>query len=231
MKIFNLLLLFALCGCATQNTHDAADAAPSDSPESLAVTKEITKTIYERGIASNAVVVFDVNWGRKWGCGGFENAELMRLEFDRLNGESRTDEAKADLIVKGPFRLTRNLRFINYAFLVPPGEYGLSGVSIKVARSVQDVGYLDAKRSNLMKEGKPEGGSFTVAAGEIVYVGNFFLDCQTGPMLWRYYTPERKNFVKHIGEFRAKYPFLEAARFKYRLFHSTHFGNDYELPQ
>ena len=231
MKTFTLFLLVALCGCVTQSSHDAADATPSDSSKSLAVTKEVTKHTYEVGIASNAVVVFDVSWGRRWGCGGFENAELMKLEFDRVGGETKPDDAKADLVVDGPFRLTRTPRFINYAYMLPAGEYVLSGVSIKVARSVSDVGYLYAKRSNLMKDGKPDGGSFTVAAGEIVYIGNFFLDCQTGLMLWRYYTPGKKGFAKHIGEYRAKHPFLEAERFKYRLFRSMHFGNDYELPQ
>ena len=99
----------------------------------------------------------------------------MKLEFDRITGEPKAPDAEADFIVNGPWRLTRTLRFLNYAFLVPPGEYALSGVSIKVARSISDVGYLNAKRADLIKDGNPEGGSFTVAAGEIVFIGNFFL--------------------------------------------------------
>lgn len=193
--------------------------------------REVTKRTYQAGIAANAVVVFDVNWGRHWNCGGYENAELMTLEFNRVTGELKAPDAKADFIVNGPSRLTRTLKFLNYAFILPPGEYALSGVSIKVARSVSDVGYLNAKRSDLIRDGKPEGGSFTVAAGEIVFIGNFFLDCQTGPMLWRYYPESKEDFQKQVAEYRAKFPFLEAERFRYRLFKSKYFGTDYELPK
>ena len=193
--------------------------------------REVTRKSYQTGIATSAVVVFDVNWGRHWNCGGYENAELMKLEFDRITGEPKAPDAKADFVVDGPSRLTRKLRFLNYAFILPPGEYALSGVSIKVARSVSDVGYLNAKRSDLTKDGKPEGGSFTVAAGEIVFIGNFFLDCQTGPMLWRYYPEKKEDFQSQVAEYRAKYPFLEAERFRFRLFKTKYFGTDFELPQ
>jgi len=204
-----------------------ASAAAADP----ATAREVTKKTYQAGIAANAVVVFDVNWGRRWNCGGYENAELMKLEFDRIAGPPKAADSKADFIVDGPSRLTRTLRFLTYAFILPPGEYALSGISIKVARSVSDVGYLNAKRSDLIKDGKPEGGTFTVAAGEIVFIGNFFLDCQTGPMLWRYYPESKEDFRKQVAEYRAKYPFLEADKFRYRLFKSKFFGSDYELPQ
>ena len=87
-----------------------------------AAIREVTKKAYQTGIAANAVVVFDVNWGRRWNCGGFENAELMRLEFDRVTGQPKADGAKADFIVDGPSRLTRTLRFLCYAYLLPPGN-------------------------------------------------------------------------------------------------------------
>lgn len=202
----------------------------SAAAEPIAI-REVTKKTYQDGIADNAVVVFDVNWGRHWNCGGFENAELMKLEFDRIGGPPKAADAKADFVVTGPSRLTRTLRFLNYAFILPPGEYALSGISIKVARSISDVGYLNAKRAELIKDGKPEGGTFTVAPGEIVFIGNFFLDCQTGPMLWRYYPETKEDFQKQVAEYRAKFPFLEADRFRYRLFKSKFFGTDYELPE
>jgi hypothetical protein len=193
--------------------------------------REVTKKTYEAGIATNAVVVFDVNWGRHWNCGGYENAELMKLEFDRVTGEPKAPNGKADFIVEGPSRLTRTLRFLNYAFILPPGEYVLSGVSIKVARSMRDVGYLNTKQSDLIREGKPEGGSFTVAAGEIVFIGNFFLDCQPEPILWRYYPENKVDFQNQVAEYRTKYPFLDEDRFRFRLFRSKYFGTDYELPK
>jgi hypothetical protein len=192
--------------------------------------REVTKKTYQPGIAENAVVVFDVNWGRLWNCGGYENAELMKLEFDRITGTPKAADAKADLIVEGPPRLLRNQQFLNYAFILPPGEYVLSGISIKVARSMRDVGYLNSKRSDLIKGGKPDGGTFTVTAGEIVFIGNFFLDCQTGPMLWRYYPEKKEDFQSQIAEYRSKYPFLEAQRFRFRLLRSKYFGLDYDLP-
>lgn len=196
--------------------------------DSFAV-REATKKAYQASIAANAVVVFDVNWGRHWNCGGYESAELMKLEFERVTDETKSANAKADLIVDGPIRLTRTLRFLNYAFIIPPGEYALSGVSIKVTRSISDVGYLNAKRADLIKDSKPEGGTFRVAAGEIVFIGNFFLDCQTRPMLWRYYPETEEDFKKQVAAYRAKFPFLEAERFRYRLFKSKYFGLDHEL--
>lgn len=202
----------------------------SAAAEPIAI-REVTKKTYQAGIADNAVVVFDVNWGRHWNCGGFENAELMKLEFDRMGGPPKAADAKSDFVVTGPSRLTRTLRFLNYSFILPPGEYALSGISIKVARSISDVGYLNAKRADLIRDGKPEGGTFTVAAGEIVFIGNFFLDCQTGPMLWRYYPETKENFQKQVAEYRAKFPFLEVDRFRYRLFKSKFFGLDHELPR
>jgi hypothetical protein len=212
-----LILIFAFC----------ALVALAD----LSVAGEVTRKSYAAGIATNGVVVFDVNWGRYWNCGGYENAELMKLEFDRLPADKKFPGENGDLIVEGPMRITRTLRFLNYAYLLPPGEYALSGLSIKVARSVSEVGYLNAKRGDLIKDGKAEGGTFTVAAGEIVYIGNFFLDCHDGPMLWRYYSEGKEGFEAQIAEYRAKYPFLERERFRYRLFKTKTFGSDYELPK
>jgi len=54
-----------------------------------AAIREVTKKAYDVGINAAAVVVFDVNWGRRWNCAGHENAELMKLEFDRISGPPR----------------------------------------------------------------------------------------------------------------------------------------------
>lgn len=43
--------------------------------------------------------------------------------------------------------------FDNYAFLVEPGEYGLSRLEIKVAKSRSDVGFFKAPRSRFLKAG------------------------------------------------------------------------------
>jgi hypothetical protein len=193
--------------------------------------RELTKKTYTQEIQKSAVVVLDISWGRKWGCGEFENAELMQIEFDRLPSIKKSNSEKSDLVVEGPSRLSRTPKFLNYGFIIPPGEYALSGVNIKVARSVSDVGRFITKRSDLIKDGKSEGGSFTVAAGEIVYIGNFFLDCQTGPILWRYYSTGKEGFKKQMAEYKSKYPFIDLERAKFRLFKSEYFGIDYNLPE
>jgi len=206
-----------------------ACAASIHAAESTEI-RQLSKKAYTQEIQKNAVVVFDVSWGRKWGCGEFENAELMQIEFDRLP-IIKNDSEKSDLVIEGPSRLFRTPNFLNYGFILPPEEYALSGVNIKVARSVSDVGRFITKRSDLIKDGKPEGGSFTVAAGEIVYIGNFFLDCQTGPILWRYYSAGKEGFEKQMGEYKRKYPFIDLERAKFRLFKSKYFGTDYNLPE
>src|SRR5262245_22259743 len=118
-------------------------------------------------------------WGRRWNCGGFENAEPRSFSFDRIPGT-------------------------------------LSAFNIKVARSVSDVGSWLAKRSELLKDGRPQGGSFKVAAGEIVCIGNFFLDCHQRSNLWRYYTEGSENFQVHVAQFKQKYLFLALYRLAFR---------------
>jgi hypothetical protein len=192
-----------------------------------AAVPEITKKSYAQRAADSAVVLFSVNWGRVWNCPPYENAELRMLAFDRVGTGVRNKDAPADLIWEGPSRLTTKLEFINYAVLVPAGDYALSGFAIKVAKSVSDVGYLRGGRAELIPDGTIKGGSFTARAGEVVYIGNFFLDRQTGPMLWRYYSEIPEGYKIHLVEFRAKYPFLELNNVQYRLFKTAMFGVDY----
>jgi len=49
----------------------------------------------------------------------------MKLEFDRVTSEPKADDARADFVVDGPSRLTRSQRFLNYAVILPAGEYVL----------------------------------------------------------------------------------------------------------
>ena len=168
-------------------------------------------------------------WGRRWNCGGFENAELRSFSFDRVPGKQASDDDAADLTLEGPARLASRPTFINYALIVEPGEYALSAFNIKVARSVSDVGSWLAKRSELLKDGRPQGGSFKVAAGEIVCIGNFFLDCHQRSNLWRYYTEGSANFQAHVAQFKQKYPFLDLNRATYRLIETSSLGHAYEM--
>jgi len=178
---------------------------------------------------SKGVVLFDAKWGRQWKCAGFENAQLVGFAFDRMPLPGQKDDAAADISVEENNRLFVKPEFISYAILVEPGEYALSGFKIKVARSVSDVGYFSAKRSNLLKDGSSLGGSFKLAAGEAVYIGNFALDCYQQPVLWRYYTIGTAGFQKHAADYKSKYPFLEPVKITYRLFDTKLLGRAYEL--
>jgi len=192
-------------------------------------TNVITKDVYAQSGEKSGVVLLDINWGRWWGCGGSENAQLISLAFDRLPARSLENEAEPSLVVHSPARLTVNPVFLNYAFSLEPGEYALSAFSIKVADSMAKVGYQIAQRSRLYKDGKPIGGSFTVKPGETVFIGNFYLDCAYGPTLWRYYPADRDAFDKQIAEYKNSLPFLDLSDVKYRLFQTSEFGLDYEL--
>jgi hypothetical protein len=69
-----------------------------------------------------------------------------------------------------------------------------------------------------------------VAADEIVYIGNFYLDCYEIPTIWRYYTETHDGFGRHMAEFKSEFPFLDTSKAVYRLFETTRAGNHYELP-
>jgi hypothetical protein len=192
-------------------------------------SSELTAASYANGRNTKGIVLLDVNWGRRWSCGGYENAELRGLSFDRMPPLKSSDDVAADLTLQEPASLTSRPIFISYALLVEPGEYALSGFNIKVARSVSDVGYWVAKRSDLLKDGKILGGNFKVGEGETVYIGNFFLDCHQRPQPWRYYTEGADNFKLHLAQYKKKYPFLDTGRVKYRLFETSSLGRSYEL--
>jgi hypothetical protein len=193
------------------------------------ISAEVTAESFAQHRGTMGVVLLAVNWGRRWKCGGYENAQLFSFSFDRMPLIPRSDEHAADLTVEGPFRVTVRPEFLNYALLVEPGEYALSGFNIKVARSISDVGQWVAKRSELLKDGKAHAGSLRISAGETVYIGNFFLDCGRQPTLWRFYTEGVPSYQSHLAEFKQKYPFLEIDHAIYRLFQTNAIGRSYEL--
>lgn len=179
---------------------------------------------------SKGVVLLAVRWDRRWKCAGYENAQLRVLGFDKLPSAKPDDDASPDLLLDdAPLLLTRPA-FDNYAFLVEPGEYGLSRLEIKVARSMTDVGFFKAPRSKLLPGGQPLGGKFTVAAGEVVYLGHFYLDCYQQPILWRYYPEGREGFKEYLVSVKRIYPALDVEKVTFRLFQTQEFGRDYKLP-
>lgn len=201
------------------------------SIQSSPIAREAAADDYVRSKNTKGIAILAINWGRQWGCGGFENAEIMSIGFDRLPLTNVAPNAPSEIFIDGPPRLTKRPVFMDYALMLEPGEYALSSFDIKAARSVSNVGHYIAKRDHLIQDNQPRGGSFRVDAGEIVYIGNFALDCHQNPMLWRYYTEGRNAFHAHMAEVNQKYPFIDPDKVTYRLFRTTTLGREYELPK
>jgi hypothetical protein len=176
--------------------------------------------------ADLGIIIIQINWGRTWKCGQFENAQLQALTFTKspFNGSELVS-----LELGTPSKLFVDNEFLPYAFVVQPGEYSLTSFDVKVARSRTDVVHIKGSKDNLIKEGKPLGGSFAVNSGEIVYVGHFGLDCGAEPFLWRYYIDGREDFERYVEGFRQKYPFVKKVPVQYRLFSTQMFGNPFSL--
>jgi len=214
-----LLLTIIISGCAGPTQPIKFKATRVLDKESFSQIKE-----NEEGI-----VLLDVNWGRKWACGDYENAQLLTVAFDKLPFIEHSNEALPDLVLQSPSRLFVNSEFISYAYSIPAGEYAISAVSIKAASSVSDVGFFVFQRDELFKAGEPIGGTFSVNPGETVFIGNFFLDCTFSPMLWRYYPDSREAFKHQITDYQKGFPFIDLNDVTYRLFKTKEFGYNYEL--
>lgn len=211
---------FILASCASVQIQDEFGASAEVNPDSYARYKDRL-----------GVVLLDARWGRQWKCGKYENAQLVSFSFDKLPlSPNKPDEAPSDLTIGTTSHLAASQKFESYALLIPPGEYALSNFKIKLARSVSSIDYWVATRSHLIKDGKPLGGKFVVAPGEVVYVGNFALDCYENPTLWRYYANGRDGFRQQLSDYQSKYPFLDLANVKFRLFETTTIGRSYALP-
>jgi hypothetical protein len=183
---------------------------------------QLTKKNYEESKADKAVVIYGVNWGRQWGCAQFENAQLQKLKFSRIDPESNKLNGE-DIALNIPSVLLAENISNPYAIIVDPGEYALTGFDVKIAESVRKIGHLKAESKDLFVDGKPVGGTFKVNAGEIVYIGNFGLDCAYEPIPWRYYV-EKNDFERYVNGFKKKYKFLADKQFIYRLFQTDRFG-------
>ena len=198
---------------------------------SVNLAKELTEETYAELKDKKGVVVVAINWGRKWKCANFENAQFEKLIFELMPIESSGKGEFAKIDLTSPLRLFVDNKFLNYAFIVDPGVYALSEFSIKVAKSSSDVGYLKVGKDKLIKDGEPYGGSITVKAGEAIYIGHFFIDCYRQPLPWRYYPDGRNDFNEFIKKFKEEFGYLSDADIKFRLFDTKHFGNPYELPE
>lgn len=174
------------------------------------------------------VLIIQVNWGRAWKCGQFENAQLQALTFTKSPIEA---SEPVTLNLEIPSKLFVDNKYLPYAFVIQPGEYVLTAFDVKVARSVSDVAHIMGSKESLIKDGKPVGGTFTVNPGEIVYVGHFGLDCGAEPFLWRIYIDGQDDFEKYVGGFRQAFPFMKQVPVQYRLFSTQLFGHPFALKE
>lgn len=210
---FPLVALVLLCGCASSGFSRPKDEATVQS------SKDPTK----------GLVALSALWGRTWNCAQFVNAQLLSFGFDRLPRESMADDALADVVIEG-LPSVGGGPATNYVLALDPGEYGLASFAIKVMASGPDGKIAGVGRARLFEEGKPIGGTFTVKAGELVYIGHFGLDCYKEPTIWRYYPGGREGFAHYKQLIKAQYPFLDVEKMQFRLFKTAHLGRDYVLP-
>lgn len=171
---------------------------------------KLTRANYEEYKKEKAVVLYGVNWGRKWRCAGFDNAQLQNLTFSRIDSTSNNE----DIVLNNPAKLFSENTSGSYAIIVDPGEYALTGYDIKIGKSSTGVNHI---------KGRGEG-TFKVNAGEIVYIGDFGLDCAGGePIPWRYYI-QKGDFDSYVVGFKEKYRFIGDKQIIYRLFRTNNFG-------
>jgi hypothetical protein len=192
-------------------------------------SEKLKKKNFEKYGETRGVLVLNVNWGRQWNCAGFENAQLRRLQFERLPEQNVDREADISILLKSGSSLLAKDSYKPYVLLVEPGEYALSGFDVKVALSVSDVRHLTGGKEELFDGSEPTGGSFKVAAGEIVYIGHFSPDCEKEPVPWRYYIEGREAFDSYVEGFREEYPYTSDVPVLYRLFSTDRFGSEYAL--
>lgn len=206
-----------------------SSCASVGSQYTVGVSNEATETSYNQNKDKLGVVLLDARWGRQWKCGRYENAQLVSFSFDKFPLTKKSDELQSDITVATTSILNVSPKFQSYALLVPPGEYGLSNFTIKVASSSTEVAYWVAKRSELIKDRKPLGGKFRVSPGEVIYIGNFALDCFGAPQLWRYYADGQEGFNQQLADYSKKYPFLDLSKVEFRLFETEKLGRSYHL--
>jgi len=192
------------------------------SVDNVLAYENLNKKNYEKSKNEKAVIIYGVNWGRKWGCAGLENAQIENLTFARLSSNSGGDNEEK-IVLNTPSRLFVDNISKPYAIIVSPGEYALTGFKVKIAKSVHDVSYIKWDGKDLFENGKPFGGTFKADAGEIVYIGEFGLDCAYEPIPWRYYI-QKEDFDSYVAGFKERYKFISDKQVIYRLFQTNKFG-------
>jgi hypothetical protein len=211
------ILAVGLLALAAASAGSAQDAVP------------FSLSAYEAAAGKKGVVLVSANWSRRWKCAAFENAQLQSLGFDRVGVPKLNASDNPDVILEDSSWLSAPTSFVNFALLVEPGEYLFSSYKLKAAKSISQVGFFSRDRASLVVDGKSKAGSFTVAAGEVIYIGHLALDCAQAPMPWRYYPEERQDFEKYLQKVQTEFPGLPTREAKFRLFETSIMGNPFTL--
>ena len=199
------------------------------SANAAGVVTPFSSSAYAENANTKGVILVSANWARKWGCGRFENAQLKSLSFDRAGALKTGNDAKADFVLEDTSIFPAASRFVNYAYIAEPGEYLLSGFLVKRVLLASDISYAHAGRTTLIQDGRSKAGSFTVSAGEIVYIGHFFLDCYQEPIPWRYYTRDKASFSEFLSDIKGEFGALDVTKAKFRLFDTEILGKAFVL--
>ncbi len=206
----------------------SAFAALSVAPPSYAQRLDVAIPLqmigadrYQQRKAAMGVVLLTVHWGQRTNCSGFESAQLLGLSFDQVP-TVRGDDEPADLVIDDP-----EADIVDYAFLAPPGAYALSGFDIKVSKSAHDGGGFRAPRSRLLKDGFAADGGFDVRAGEIVYIGDFSVECRKQPIPWRSFPDGPAEFQQYLERIKSRFPALETGKAQFRPMATKQFGAFY----
>lgn len=186
----------------------------------------LSESGYRAARSELGIVVLEVNWGRRWDCAGYENAQLQKLEF---RAGSTTGFTGRRLELETPSKLFVDDEYLPLAIMVEPGTYAITGFDVKTARSVSDIGHWIADESDLIEGGRAIGGSFKVGAGEIVYLGHFTLDCDDSVMPWRLYLGNREEFERYVARFREWHPYTADVDVEFRLFDTDRLGTPFVL--
>ncbi len=192
---------------------------------SAAQAEPLSADSFRASMPGKGIVLIRVNWGRRYGCPGVANAQLLRLAFTQLP----TSTSAAAFVLNTPGKLLVSNRFLDVAYVLDPGTYAITEIRVLIAKTLSRVDELSV--GGLMEHDNPVGGTFRVEPNEAVYVGNFWLDCvQQGAVPWRFYLKERANFDEFVADFRKQYPYAAAIPVRYRLFDTSAFGFPYSLP-
>lgn len=182
---------------------------------------------FEKYADEKAIIVLHINWGRMWGCAKVDNAQLVEMNFLRIEREN--SEKREALVFESPSKAFPKDGFKPYELIVDPGVYALSGFRVRVAKSKSDIGYLQVDEGHLIKNGKAIGGNFTANKGEILYLGHIGLDCSLEPIPWRYYVEGKDQFEGYATELLEYFPYLKGRKLLFRLLETTKFGQPYSL--